>query len=71
MKRESVKGSTQIKEVGYDESTQTLEVKFRNRSVYQYDGVPSATHEALMAAPSMGGYFYQNIRDVFPYRRVE
>lgn len=71
MERKTVTGSSQIREIGYNESQQILEIKFRNKSVYQYDNVPTVTYEQLMKAESLGKYFYENIRDVFPYRRVE
>jgi len=56
--------------VGYDSSSQTLEVEFRNGSIYQYFGVSPDIYEGLLNAPSKGSYFYQRIRNVYPYSRV-
>lgn len=63
----SVNSSTLAK-VGYDESRQLLQLHFRSGAAYQYFGVPSAVHEALLTAASKGRYFNDAIRDRFPYR---
>lgn len=58
--------------MGYDPATQTLEVGFRNGSVYQYFGVPEALYLGLMAATaSHGRYFDVFIKKAgFPSARV-
>jgi lysyl-tRNA synthetase class 2 len=53
--------------VAYDEARQLLRLEFRNRAVYHYFGVPTAVHEALLEAPSKGGYFHRFIRGRFRY----
>ena len=62
--------SSNLRSVGYDPSTETLEVKFLDGGIYQYDNVPSNIHDALMSAHSHGEYFAANIRNSFRYRRV-
>ncbi len=62
--------SSNLASVGYDPSSQTLEVAFRDGSVYQYYGVSSAVHMQLMNASSHGSYFSQHIRDRYRYRKV-
>lgn len=62
--------SSNLASVGYDSSTQLLEVAFLNRSVYQYFGVPSSVYMQLMNASSHGSYFNQHIRDRYRYRKV-
>lgn len=55
--------SSQINSIGYDEETETLEVEFLNdSSIWTYHPVPKTTYQALMAADSIGAYFYANIR---------
>lgn len=70
MERQSVVSSN-LKSVGYDLESNTLEIEFQSGAVYQYYGVPPEIYEALMRAPSHGSYFYANIRDRYPYRRVK
>ncbi len=59
--------STTLAMVGYDKSNGLLQLGFRSGAVYEYGGVPEAVHEALMEAPSKGGYFNRFIRGRFPY----
>lgn len=61
--------STTIATVAYDEAVELLQLEFRNRAVYHYFGVPVAVYDALMGAPSKGGYFNRVIRGAFRYRR--
>ena len=69
MERQEV-DSSNIDAVGYDETTQTLEIEFRN-GVYQYEDVPEDVYEGLMGADSIGGFFHECIRDVYPCFRIE
>ncbi len=62
--------SSNVASVGYDAAQQTLEVEFHGGQVYQYYGVPSAIHEAMMQAPSKGRFLHQNVRNAYPYSRV-
>ena len=69
MKRVAV-SSSNLRSVGYDESTQILEVEFHSGGVYQYFNVPANVHIALMSAPSHGRYLAYNIRNRYRYRRI-
>lgn len=69
MQRKSV-SSSNIAEIGYDESSQILEVMFKSGSVYQYFDVPSHEYRDLMAASSFGSHFHQYIRGYYRYARV-
>ena len=68
MKREPV-SSSNIKSVGYDEMTSTLEIEFGNGDVWQYRGVPKAIYQEMMEAASIGKYFYKNIKSQFDAER--
>jgi hypothetical protein len=59
--------STTLATVAYDDARELLQLEFRNRAIYQYFGVPSAVHAALLRAPSAGKYFNRVIRGRFPY----
>lgn len=69
MMRQPVKSSN-IREVGYDAPSQTLEVQFRTGGVYQYLGVPHSVYQGLMQAASHGSYFQRHVRNRYSYRRV-
>lgn len=63
--------SSNLAEVGFDPVTGTLEVAFKNGSVYEYYAVPSEVHAELMAAPSHGQYFDRRVKKAgYGYRRV-
>jgi len=63
MKRSPVKSSN-IAEVGYDMPTLTLEVEFKNKSVYQYWPIKRSMYDSLVNAKSVGKYFNKHIRNV-------
>ena len=63
--------SATLSTVAYDADRQTLQLEFRNRTVYHYFDVPHDVYEALMQAPSKGIYFNSSIRGRFAYSRIE
>ena len=64
--------SANLRSVGYDPSTSTLEVEFRHGGVYEYLDVPAARYDGLMSAYSKGSYFDTFIKNGgFPYHKVE
>ena len=56
--------------VGYDETSEILQLEFRSHAVYRYFGVPGSVYEALVAARSKGRYFNGTIRGHFPHSLV-
>jgi len=63
--------SSNLASVGYDSSTQVLEVEFLHGGIYQYSGIPSWVHADLMAASSHGSYFDQHVKKAgYSYRKV-
>ena len=62
--------SSNIRAIGYDPETQTLEVEFHSGSVYQYYGVPDHIHEQIMQASSKGRFLNTYIKNSYPYSRV-
>lgn len=69
MERQPVSSSNLVS-VGYDPNSETLEIEFKNVSIYRYLNVPSFEHERLMAAGSHGVYFNANIKDRYPFERA-
>ena len=69
MRRQAVTSSN-ISEVGYDETSRVLEVLFSNGSVYQYFDVPPQIYAELMQAGSIGQYLTANVKGNFRYARV-
>jgi hypothetical protein len=61
--------SSNIKSVGHDKGTNTLEVEFHGRSVkdptkiYRYSPVTETAYLEMIKADSIGGYFGKNIRN--------
>ena len=70
MRRQRVTSSS-IHSIGYDEPSQTLEVKFVHGRVYQYADVALEVFEQFLQAPSKGQFFQDEIRDAYPYIQVE
>lgn len=62
--------STTLSTITYDSMRSLLQLEFCSGAVYRYFGVPSTVHQALLAAPSKGGYFNQAIRGRYAYVRV-
>ncbi len=69
MEREYV-ASSNVLSIGYDAAAQTLEVEFRNGSVYQYYNVPENIHEEFMRAPSKGQFINYQIKNAYPFSRI-
>ncbi|MFH1477361.1 MAG: KTSC domain-containing protein [Verrucomicrobiota bacterium] len=69
MERQRV-SSSNLRSVGYDAASSTLEVEFNSGGVYQYFNVPEAAYSALMRASSKGSYVNDNIKDRYRCRKV-
>ena len=69
MKRINV-SSSNLKSVGYDETSKTLEIEFLHGGVYQYFSVPKSEYEALMKADSHGKYFIAHIKDSYDFEKL-
>jgi hypothetical protein len=63
--------SSNVESIGYDETNQLLYVRFTNNTAYVYKGVPVGEFDGLLNAPSIGSYLHRNIKNLFPYERVE
>jgi deoxycytidine triphosphate deaminase len=63
--------SSNVLEVGYDLSGETVLVRYTNNSLYAYKGVNELVFEELKTAPSVGSYLARNFKNVYPYERIE
>ena len=60
--------SSNIASVGYDESSERLEIEFlKTGQVYEYYNVPSFVYEGLVNAPSVGAYFNAEIKGSYAF----
>ncbi len=69
--------STAIRHLAYNPAKQELHVFFRGGGDYTYFDVPTEAYEALLEAPSKGGFInkqikghYQSTRRDVPKRRI-
>ena len=62
--------SSHVASVGYDPKTMTLEVEFKNGSIYHYFDVPEAVYRGLLSASSVGTYLNQNIKGSYRYAQI-
>ena len=62
--------STNIEAVGYDEENQIVHVRFLSSAEYIYKDVPQHEFDGLLNAPSVGGYFNRNYKNVYPYEKT-
>lgn len=63
--------STAIREIDYDAGRAKLLVRFVSGQLYVYVGVPGEVHRSFVRAPSKGRFFQAEIRDRYPYNRVD
>jgi len=62
--------SRTVASAGYDEPSATMEVEFVEGRVYRYFVVPRSVFDALLTADSVGRFFQEHIRDVYPFERI-
>ncbi|MCE3288312.1 MAG: hypothetical protein K0R83_324 [Caulobacter sp.] len=63
--------SAAIERIRYKENHGKLFVRFRNGGEYVYVGVPGEVHRSFVEAPSKGRFFQAEIRDRYPYNRLD
>ena len=62
--------SANINRISYYPDTKTLEVKFKNGAIYQYDDVSEKLWEQAQKAPSIGIFMNQNIKGVHSFKKL-
>ena len=63
--------SSNLAAAGYDPATETLEVEFKNGSIYQYSQVPPDTANGLFSADSAGQYLHQRIKGQYEHTLIQ
>lgn len=63
--------STAITNIDYDGERAKLFVRFVSGERYVYVGVPHEVHRSFLGADSKGRFFQAEIRDRYPYNRLE
>ena len=62
--------SSHLQSYEYDPENQVLTIEFQNGTIYQYDGVPEHEFFNLQQSGGGGTYFWSQIRDRFPARKI-
>jgi len=62
--------SSNIRSIGYDSRSQTLEIEFHSGGIYQYFNVLKSTYNGLTAASSCGSYFHRHIKDQYRWTQI-
>ncbi|MCI0447737.1 KTSC domain-containing protein [bacterium] len=62
--------SSNIRSVGYDSQSSTLEVEFTSGDVYQYFNVPEHLYRQFSHAPSHGQFLDDSIRYNYRYQKI-
>jgi len=63
--------SEAIREIDYDAERAKLVVCFADGDRYVYVGVPGEVHRSFLDADSKGRFFAYEIRDRYPYNRLD
>lgn len=62
--------SSSLASIGYDSSTQVLEVEFHDGSIYRYAAVPPGVHRDFLAARSKGRFFATFVRGRYAFEKT-
>jgi hypothetical protein len=62
--------SSLVATAGYHDPSSTMELEFVDGDVYRYFVVPRSVFDALLAADSIGRFFQEHIRGVYPFERI-
>jgi hypothetical protein len=63
--------STNVEAMRYDLTDLELQVEFKSRAVYRYEGVPPHVALSFYTTDSPGRFVWRRLRDKFPYERIE
>lgn len=63
--------SSNIRSIGYDAKSKTLEIEFQDGDIYQYFNIPKSIYSALMSASSHGSYFHCYIKDQYQWTKIQ
>lgn len=69
MHREQV-SSSNIKSIGYESNSKTLEIEFKDGGIYQYFNVASDIYKKLISVISIGSFFHKYIKDNYRWKKI-
>ena len=56
--------------IGYEPTSSTLEVEFKNGRLYQYYNVPEPIYQQLITSDSKGKFMHTYIKPAYPCSQV-
>ena len=63
--------SSNLKAVGYDSESKTIQIEFLSGGLYEYYNVPESIYNGLMSASSHGSYFDKYIKKGgYTYKKI-
>ena len=62
--------SSNIEQIGYNEGSEVLYVKYKSGKVYAYDKVPKNIYEGLEKAESKGSYMNSQVKGKFSFKTI-
>lgn len=62
--------SSFVKNVAWDEDSESLFIRFNSGTTWVYFGVPRNIYSELIKSPSVGQYFNINIRNFYSSQRI-
>jgi hypothetical protein len=62
--------SSFVKNVAWDEDSESLFIRFNSGTTWVYFGVPRNIYSELIKSPSVGQYFNVNIRNLYSSQRI-
>jgi hypothetical protein len=62
--------SSDVRAVGYDKTTETLEIEFLSGGIYQYYSFPQTMYEEFMQSASKGKFFHTQIKNQYASSRT-
>jgi hypothetical protein len=62
--------STNVASIGYDQNTVTLEVEFKDGTLYQYFDVPETVYNELLQTGSKGKFLHANVYNRYRYTKL-
>jgi len=70
MQRMPVESST-VKSVGYDLLSETLEIEFKGKNLYEYFDVPQDVYIELVGSQSIGKFVNSKLNKIYKSRKVD
>lgn len=62
--------SSNVRKIGYDESSKSLYVMFNNGGLYKYEDVPKSVYDDLNNTESIGSFLSKQIKGRYSYERI-